>query len=269
MAFAQSLDKESLKKFNEVCKQTFSEQAQFFLNAFWDECKDFAEHIYTVAFDKVKYVDMHSRGINYIHLYEEGNDFDFDMGLYYYECMKKFHEETQEGQKWARDQPESVPEFMTAIKRKKELRDTVDVNFDGRVSFMEILLYQYNCSPKTLMDRSANTDESEAMRLARAALDEVNKRIRLYEAEKHRLNEEAKSNNIIVRNRAKNMLAQILSGPLAEQLRYALIKAEAALRKAKKEAGCSGEGKGQPRTEGASWWLTRDLRAKKEKYGRA
>lgn len=36
----------------------------------------------------------------------------------------------------------SQPEMMTAITRKKELRDKVDVNFDGKVSFLEFLLYQ-------------------------------------------------------------------------------------------------------------------------------
>jgi hypothetical protein len=34
---------------------------------------------------------------------------------------------------------------MTSIVRKKELRDKVDVNFDGRVSFIEYLLYQVRC----------------------------------------------------------------------------------------------------------------------------
>jgi hypothetical protein len=32
---------------------------------------------------------------------------------------------------------------MTAIVRKKELREKVDVNFDGRIGFLEYLLYQY------------------------------------------------------------------------------------------------------------------------------
>jgi len=32
--------------------------------------------------------------------------------------------------------------MMTALIRKQELREKVDVNFDGRISFLEYLLYQ-------------------------------------------------------------------------------------------------------------------------------
>jgi len=27
---------------------------------------------------------MHTKGVNYVHLYEEGNDLDFNIGLYFY-----------------------------------------------------------------------------------------------------------------------------------------------------------------------------------------
>jgi hypothetical protein len=56
------------------------EQAQFFLNAFWDEANDQAECIYSVAFELIKRADMRWRNITYVHMYEEGNDLDFDMG---------------------------------------------------------------------------------------------------------------------------------------------------------------------------------------------
>lgn len=49
---------------------------------------------------------------------------------------------------------------MTSIKRKKELRDKVDVNFDGRVGFLEFLLYQFKASPKVLMARSNREGET-------------------------------------------------------------------------------------------------------------
>jgi hypothetical protein len=31
--------------------------------------------------------DMHTKGVSYIHLYEEGNDLDFNIGLYFYEKL--------------------------------------------------------------------------------------------------------------------------------------------------------------------------------------
>jgi hypothetical protein len=92
----------------------------------------------------IKYADMHSKGISLRHLYEEGHDLDFDIGLYFYEQLCKFVEDSKNS-KWASApyQP-SQPTMMTAIKRKQELRERVDVNFDGRVSFLEYLLFQYN-----------------------------------------------------------------------------------------------------------------------------
>jgi hypothetical protein len=46
--------------------------------------------------------------------------------------------------------------MLTAIVRKQELREKVDVNFDGRISFLEYLLYQYRqfCNPGDFCERS-------------------------------------------------------------------------------------------------------------------
>ena len=46
--------------------------------------------------------------------------------------------------------------MMTAIKRKQELREKVDVNFDGRIAFIEYLLYQYRdcANPADFCQRS-------------------------------------------------------------------------------------------------------------------
>ena len=77
--------------------------------------------------------------------------------------------------------------MMTAIVRKQELRDKVDVNFDGRVSLLEYLLYQYKdyANPADFCVRSmAGPDEHPEIRKARLALEEVNKAVKAYEAEK-------------------------------------------------------------------------------------
>ena len=103
---------------------------------------------------------MHSRGISLIHLckeYEyissietnqyqstddEGSDLDFNIGLYFYEKLCQKVLESDEGKRWRNDPTfkPSMPEMMTAIVRKQELREKVDVNFDGRISFLEYLL---------------------------------------------------------------------------------------------------------------------------------
>lgn len=261
-SFTEKLDQKSLEYFSEICKKPFSDQAQFFLNAFWDEYGDQAECIYGVLWEVIKMADMRWRNIKYIHLYNEGCDLDFDMALYLFEQACKFFDEDK-NEHWKKDYPKCVPEMLTSIVRKKEIREKVDVNFDGRVAFLEFLLYQFKASPKTLMDRSVR-GENAAIALAKKALEEVNKKIREYETEKKRLEDIAANEKGVKQLKAINELAQLKASPLWEALQTALIKAEAALRLAQKGLGPRKEG--QPRTDGTMWWLSRELKAKKDKY---
>jgi len=257
------LSEGDMKAFSIAAKEKLSYQATYFLNAFWDECGDQAEVIYSVHFEVFKQADMRAKGTQYVHLYEEGNDVDFDIGLYFFEQLCKFFEDSK-NKMWKENYPKAVPESLTAIVRKQEIRDRVDVNFDGRVSFLEFLLYQFGMSPKDLMARKQGSNE--ALRLAQAALEDVNKKIREYEEKKQKLVEASQQNGGkgIKALAAINELAQLDSSPLAEQLRTLLIKAEAAVRIASK--GTKSEDGG--RTDGAVWWLNRELKAKKEKYGK-
>jgi len=217
---------------------------------------------------------MGNKGVKYVHLYEEGNELDFDMSLYFFERLcKLFQKDPKLGQTYAK----SAPKDMTAIVRKQELRERVDVNFDGKMSFLEYLLYQYNASPKTLMDRSRGSDDlPEEVLAAMRALEEVNIRVRAYEAEKSRLEEEAASGGGtgIKALKAKNELAQLLNSPLWDAINKALITAEAAVRIASKKYGVNaaghsaGAGGGIVRTNGTMWWLNRELEEKKRKYGK-
>jgi hypothetical protein len=267
-SFTEKLDAESMTFFTEVTKRSFSQQAVSFLNAYWPEAKDEAEFIYTVAWDIVKYADMHSKGISLVYKYDEGNDVDFDIGLYFYEQMCKFCEDPK-NKKMTEQYARSIPTMMTALKRKIELRDEVDVNFDGRISFLEYLLYQYKdvANPADFCKRSMGHDEHPEIRKARLALEEVNKRIREYEEEKARLTSESQGTGVKALG-AKNMLAQIDAGPLKAELNKALITAEAAVRIAtKKFGGQSGGGADGASSAGAIWWMNRDLEEKQRRYG--
>jgi len=277
-SFTEKLGKAELDFFNSVCAKPFSQQAVSFLNAYWNEVGDQAEFIFTVAHQTIMYADMHTNNIHYFHEYEEGNDLDFNIGLYFYERLCKFLDQ-KENKEWIKEQwKPSQPELLTAIVRKKELREKVDVNFDGRISFLEYLLYQYRefANPADFIKRSEKkgNDEPEEIRLARLALEEVNKRIREYEKRKQQLTEESKGTGVKAL-RSKNMLAQLEAGPIAEHLRKALILAEAAVRKAVKMYGAGGsaskkdgeEGSSAPQL-GATWWMNRDLQEKKKRYGR-
>jgi len=266
-SFTEKLDAESMKYFTEVSHRKFSEQAVSFLNAYWPEVHDEAEFIYSYSWDHVKKADMRYKGISLIYKYDEGFDVDFDIGLYFYEQLCKFCEDPQtHGQvaKYAR----SLPTMMTALKRKQELRDEVDVNFDGRISFLEYLLYQYKdvANPADFCKRSMGHDEHPEIKKARLALEEVNKRIREYEEEKARLEAEAAGTGVKALG-AKNMLAQIDCSPLKEQLNKALITAEAAVRIATKKYGGAGGGASGGSSDGALWWMNRDLEEKQRKYG--
>jgi len=268
-SFTEKLDAEALAFFNEVSKRPFAQQAVAFLNAYWPEVKDEAEFIYSASWEVMKYADMHAKGIQLIYKYEEGHDLDFDIGLYFYEQLNKFVDEAKNAKykAFARSQPE----MMTSLKRKQELRDKVDVNFDGRIGFLEYLLYQYKdvANPADFCHRSMNHDEHPEIRKARLALEEVNKKIRAYEEEKDRLSKDSQGSGVKALG-AKNMLAQIDSSPLKEELNKALITAEAAVRIASKKfggAGGAGGAEGAGHSDGAIWWMNRDLEEKKKRYG--
>jgi len=275
MAFTEKLSKEALEYFSMVCQKPFAEQAVAFLNAYWAEVGDQADFIFGCAWETIKFADMHAKGIAYVHLYNEGCDLDFNIGLYFYEQLCKRLDESKEFAEFkASNFAKSQPEMMTAIKRKTELRDKVDVNFDGRISFLEYLLYQYKdfANPGDFTQRSMKGgDEHPEIRKARLALEEVNKRIRAYEAEKQRLEEEAMQPGV-KGLKAKNLLAQLGASPLAEELNKALITAEAAVRTATRLFGAGGSGGGAggdaAPSAGAIWWMNKDLEVKKKKYGK-
>jgi len=268
-SFTEKLNPEAMAYFCEVAKRPFSQQAVAFLNAYWPEVHSEAEFIYATAWDKIKYADMHAKGISLVYKYDEGWDLDFDIGLYFYEILCKFCEEPKNS-KAVEAFTRSHPVMMTAIKRKQELRDEVDVNFDGRISFLEYLLYQYKdvANPADFCQRSMGHDEHPEIKKARLALEEVNKRIRAYEEEKDRLTKESQGEGVKALG-AKNMLAQIESSPLKEELNKALITAEAAVRIASKKYGGMGgsQGSGGGSSDGALWWMNRDLDEKKRRYG--
>jgi len=287
MSFVEKLDEEALEFFNNISKKKHSEQAVAFLNAYWNEVGDQAPWIFNVTWEIVKKEDMDAQNVSLIHLYEEGSDFDLNIGLKLYESITHFcedpknskwktivrnHEEDwSDKEKWAK----SNCTILTSIARKKQLREKVDVNFDGRISMLEYLLDQYSdcgVNPADFITRSMKApDEHPEVKKARLALEEVNERIRAYEKKKHELEEASKLPGV-KGLKAKNELAQLDSSPLLEDLTVALIKAEAAVRRVTKLFGSGGggsseDGAGLP-TEGAVWWMDADLEAKKSQYGK-
>ncbi|MES1919837.1 hypothetical protein MHBO_001594 [Bonamia ostreae] len=190
-SFKQSLDSESAAFFDRMTKNTFREQAISVLNAYWKEIGTQADIIYHVFYKTMTKTDMHAKNVDLIHLYEEGNFLELNMALYFYEKLCKFVEEHPE---WKQDKYKiSQPQMLTAIKRRNELRDKVDVNISNNISLLEVLLHQYrgnaNINPADYVHRSMNIDEHPKIREARLALEDVNKKIKEYEAKKSELEE--------------------------------------------------------------------------------
>lgn len=117
----------------------------------------------------------------------------------------------------------------------------------------------------------ASGTEHPEIAAARRALEDVNAAIRAYEAEKHRLEEESKLPGVKGLG-AKAQLAILNASPLAEHLNKSLITAEAAVRRAIRQyGGTSSDGSfiavSGSSSNGALWWMQRDLEIKKAHYG--
>merc|ERR1712187_12096 len=284
MAFVEQLGAEGVHFFNEVASSQFSEQAIAFLNAYWSEVGSQAEFIFSVAFEVMKYADMEQKGISLVHLYEEGVDLEFDTALRFYEILCRKVDpnfaKKEDAEFLSEAYKPSHPEMLTALKRKQELKEKVDVNFDGRVSFLEYLLYQYKdvANPADFVTRSKDRGaEDPELTAAKAKLAEVTAAIRAYEAEKARLTDLANNGTGVKALKAKNELAQLDSGPLMETLNVALITAEAAVRRVNKQirekGGQASEGHGRKSvaaefSDGGVFWLNRDLEEKQKLYGK-
>lgn len=298
MAFKEKLDAKSLEVFNAASEQPFQGQAIFFLNAFWAEHSEAAPFIYSVIWDQMIKKDMEARKFSYVHQYfntdppkkgapqgGEGQELDFDISVAYFEQLcyiwsdqrqDKDVKEFLAGEKdWKTKFAAAQPDMMTSIVRKKELKEKVDVNFNGKMSMLEFLLYQFKCSPKDLVTRmEAVEGEDPQVTKARVALAEVTKAVNAYEAEKGRLQKLIDTKSGVKKMKAANELEQLEKGPLMETLRRALITAEAAVRiaikGAKKRAASAGKGPAvnAARNAGSLWWMQYDLSVKKRRYGK-
>jgi len=145
---------------------------------------------------------------------------------------------------------------MTALAFRSAFRE-IDVNNDGRMSFIEFLLYDNKQSVDDLLKREqATTPEFEA---AKEAYSAVMTAIAALEKQKADLQAEAEGTGVKA-NAAKAQLAQLLAADNLEINRL-VTNAEEGLKKAKKTVGAA---------PGGVWWFNRQLEeAKKYKPGKS
>lgn len=309
-----SLDDASKDYFNEVQEEAFSKQAVAFLDAYWEEVGGQAPFIFECAYEVMKEIDMQQNGIIYMHLYEESPALkDFDWALLFFEKLCKAVEtrETEDRdnageivmnngapvmKKWC-DIPYysmSMPTMMTAVTRKNEIRDKVDFNNDGTISFLEYLIYTYkrisNATDFILKGRAlrdgkggANGPEAEQLMLAQLALDEVKRKIAEYQAamakqqaiiddfENGVLNEDGTQKvGRAKAGRATFELKQLQGSNLASELKQALIEAEFKVKQAMKIirenlAKKSGKEKQKAKSPGGMFWVEATLASQQKR----
>lgn len=235
MAAVEELNESEKQRLTELIDgKTYSSQACFFMNAFWAEIKgksdstgnDICEEIY-----------------NWVKLFE------------------KIDDEGKQGKKlnthgaariW-----EGIGETMTHLEMRAKLK-TVDLDADGNMSMIEFLLckndaghFDASCFDfETMMARPQGTNEAmeEAMRKVQA-LVQLGEEAEALEQKILKEIEDTKG-KVVKHNRAKNKLATHRSRDMQPYNR-ALLTAEAAVRKCKKDKTTS--------ASGTDWFVDRQM----------
>lgn len=184
--------------FEEVCSRTHVRQAQFFLNAFWQEHGDQAQQVYlwTQAF-----IELDPKS-------EDGSEVD------------EFN---------AHKFLEHFGQTMTVLELRKKLRE-IDINKDGKMSIIEFLVAHFKVQVQELMSRPQGVNEQ--LIRAQDALAAVRKEIGIIEKKKSDLESKSRGEGVFAKTARAELNALLNEDPLA--LNRALITAEAAVRKAKK-----------------------------------
>jgi len=284
-------------EFSKILTHSYKSQAQFFLNAYWPEHGDQAEHIWTLW---QKVIDMDKQ--------------QFKANCAANKASGEWVEATSSAldEFWSHKYLESVGKTLSVVEFRKEF-SAIDANFDKKMGILEFLLWEYKRSPKECLSRpQGSTDPTALAELEKAQklLDEVTAAFNAAEAKKNEavtaenelkaalaaLKEQEDAYNHktqelkakaegggVAAMRAKNELAQHLGeDPLP--LRKAKLTTEAATKKAEKarkaaedaaeaaakklqeaedylnevKARAGGE------TRGTYWWMDREIQERKK-----
>jgi len=213
---------DQLAAFNKVTSRKYSDQATFFLNAYWKEHEGDAELVWKFC---RKFIELDKE-------------------------KKALGESLDEVT--AHKFLESFGETLTVVAMREQLRK-IDINFDKRMALIEYLLFKFSRPLDELLSRPQGANEN--LYKAQDALALVQAEIAKIEAERTRLEAECQLDGV-KGSRAKAEMAQFLAADKTE-LNRAIVTAEAAVRKAKKE--------GSDQALGAMWWVEREM-AEAKKY---
>jgi len=234
-----------LDRFRQVTAKIYSDQAKFFLNAFWKESGDQAETIWQYT-QKIVELDT-QKGKN-------GSDLD------------EFN-------------AHRFLEHMGETKRVVELRESlrsIDLDFNKRMALIEYLLYKYKQTIKELLSRPQGESEElaqaeqrlkevqVAMENMKQELDALKKEEDSVQKKMHQLEQKANDEKLsqVQRNSATNELAQLKTG---DNMRVRKGLAQTATKKAEDAVGKAQKyfeelkSKGGLLSPGSFWFMQRDL----------
>jgi len=220
---------------NLIESKTFTQQACWFLNAFWPEItalESGENEIKEQVYEWVQVFNVISKEGNHGHSCDE-------------------HEAHRV---WER-----IGEAYTVIALRAKLRE-VDLDCDGKMSLFEFVLSKRDIftnkrvfSVDELLNRPQGTND--AVERALAKLDELkaievadNKKKEKFEAA---LAKAIELNQVVKKGRAENQLAQHAARDMTDYNRQCLTS-EAAVRKAQKSAD-------ELTAQGQNWWMTREI----------
>ena len=146
---------------------------------------------------------------------------------------------------------------LTVIEARKRLKEA-DFTFDGKVSFIEFVVWHFKKSTEDFMKRAPRDlrtldaqNLTPEIKAAQMALQAVMSEIQKIEEKKSELEKIISEKTGIAAMKAKNELAQLLSQDQTEFNR-ALVTAQAAVRKA--------GGSGAKIDPAVLWWMEQELK---------
>eukprot|EP01123_Difflugia_compressa_P008359 TRINITY_DN2467_c0_g1_i1.p1 TRINITY_DN2467_c0_g1~~TRINITY_DN2467_c0_g1_i1.p1 ORF type:complete len:324 (-),score=69.11 TRINITY_DN2467_c0_g1_i1:109-1017(-) len=155
-------------EFEKVCHLKYSDQAKFYLNAFWTELGPKAE---TVFEQYKKFIELDKQQYSALpegkkpEVWTEGSSLD---------------------EFWSHKFLENIGKTLSVVQFRQEFKK-IDANTDKQMGMIEFLIWEHNQSVKELLMRPQGSGDGKELIEAQALLDEVSKTFAEAEKKKNEL----------------------------------------------------------------------------------
>jgi len=148
------MNEKQKQRFADIVKQKHTGQCQFFLNAFWNDCKDKAEDIW-----------------GYFHKMKELDKQQFNANVTAGKASGEWAEGDKLDEFWSHKFLEGIGKTMTIVDFRNEFKK-IDQNFDKAMGMAEFLVWYYKFTVEELMARPQG-GASEELERAQEMLRQV------------------------------------------------------------------------------------------------